>query len=367
MALYNYIYILYNYIEIDNMQELISLNLYLLFFVYMYYLLKIDERKLINLVLYKNSKNDNKFVVNKYSDIQSAENIKEFSETIRQSSNLDKNNINSNSEMTISNNLDNDKNFWSWFAGVLDGDGNFQIRNINNKKVIKTIEIKLHNRDIRILVRILDKLHLGRIYRYKNNPYSKWIISNQKDIKYIINHINGLIRLKVHNFKQGCECLNIKYNEGNYTLLPNDPYFSGLIDTDGSIVFNYSSNRIECNLELKLNEYSSKLVLDNVIPNYTPSIYIRKHKQYSSIAFKYQTVKGMVNLYEYFKLNRLYSDMKFYRVMQILKFIEIRKYQKYNYLSEEFLIYSEWLLNWIEYQNPKWYKVPFVSKLRMKK
>lgn len=37
----------------------------------------------------------------------------------------------------------------------------------------KNIEIKLHNRDIRILMRILDKLHIGKIYRYKNNPYSK--------------------------------------------------------------------------------------------------------------------------------------------------------------------------------------------------
>lgn len=55
----------------------------------------------------------------------------------------------------------------------MDGDGYIQIRNINGNLKLKTIEIKLHNRDIRILVRILDKLHLGRIHRYKNHPYSK--------------------------------------------------------------------------------------------------------------------------------------------------------------------------------------------------
>ena len=78
-----------------------------------------------------------------------------------------------------------------------------------------------------------------------------------------------------------------------------DPYFSGLIDTDGSIVFNFNSNRIECNLEFKYNEYSSKLCLDNVIPNYKPYVLCRNKTaisgssiKFKSITFKFQTVKG---------------------------------------------------------------------------
>jgi len=43
-----------------------------------------------------------------------------------------------------------------WLAGVLDGDGYFDVRVINGAQKLKAIKIKLHNRDIRILNRILD-------------------------------------------------------------------------------------------------------------------------------------------------------------------------------------------------------------------
>ena len=55
----------------------------------------------------------------------------------------------------------------------MDGDGNFDIR-INpttNNRVLKQIRIKLHNRDIRILTRIQNYLHIGRIRKNKNKPY----------------------------------------------------------------------------------------------------------------------------------------------------------------------------------------------------
>jgi hypothetical protein len=64
---------------------------------------------------------------------------------------------------------------------------------------------------------------------------------------HFIKNINGLIRLKIPSFILACHFFNIPYKEANYIIEPFDPYFSGLIDTDGSIVFNYLSNRIECN------------------------------------------------------------------------------------------------------------------------
>lgn len=133
-----------------------------------------------------------------------------------------------------------------------------------------------------------------------------------------------------------------------------------MVDTDGSIVFNFSSNRIECNIELKYNLETQKLNLDHVIPYYKPSILLRNKKNnsssllYKSIAFKFQTVGGMIHLYNYFMLNRLYSDFKFYRVSKIKKFIEIRAYSKYPKNSPEFKVYSSFVLDWIQYQNPLW-------------
>jgi hypothetical protein len=160
---------------------------------------------------------------------------------------------------------------------------------------------------------------------------------------FLINNINGLIRLKVPGFKKSCNFLGINYIEANYEIEANDPYLSGLVDTDGSIVFNYSGNRIECNLEFENNEYTSKLNLDNVIPNYKPTTLLRESK--NSIVFKYQNVKEMVFLYDYFMKNRLYSDFKFYRISKIKEFILIRSYKNEAKDSLEFKKYSEFILS----------------------
>lgn len=340
---------------IDYMLGTMFLVYYLLF--KFNYLLKIDASRSFNLLL--NSEKDNNtssmYFIH-WTNIQSAENCQGFSETIRQLSNL---------------NNKKSSDFYNWFAGVIDGDGNFDIRkdSFNNLK-LKAIRVKLHNRDVRILTRIQNFLHIGRIRSDKNKPYSIYIVSTYSEMKFLISHLNGLIRIKVPGFKKACFYFNINYKEPDYNIGPFDPYFSGLIDTDGSIVFNFAGNRIECNLEFKYNDYTQRLNFDSTIPHYKPYILLRKHnnkkirKEYKSIAFKYQTVKGMMYLYNYFMKNRLYSDFKFYRITKIKEFILIRNYNKESKDSVEFKIYSNFLLDWIQYRNPLWTKVPFVHKIR---
>jgi len=324
------------------------------------YLSKIDPSRSFNLLL--NSENNNNTVpMCKWhlTNIQSAENCKGFSETIRQLSNI---------------NAKKDYDFYNWFAGIIDGDGNFDIRKTSkNTYQLKSIRIKLHNRDVRILTYIQNYLHIGKIRADKHKPYSLYIVSNNKDKKFIIEALNGLIRIKVPGFMKACSYFNIDYIEPNYDIKPFDPYFSGLIDTDGSIVFNYNSNRIECNLEFQYNDYTKKLNFENTIPWYKPYILLRKvknnksKKEFKTIAFKYQTVKGMMYLYEFFMKNRLYSDFKFYRVSKIKEFIIIRNYKNEPKNSIEFKIYSDFLLDWIQYRNPLWTKVLFISKIRLDK
>lgn len=286
---------------------------------------------------------------------QSAENLTGFSETTRQLSDTE------------------EYNFWNWFAGVVDGDGNFDIRkssdSTDSSRVLKQIRIKLHNRDVRILTRIQNYLHIGRILSIKNKPYSIYVVSRKTDMRFIMCKINGLIRLKVPSFKEACNLYNIKFIEANYNINLYDPYYSGLIDTDGSIVFNYSGNRIECNLEFKYNEYSKRLNFNNTIPYSKPFIITRQKssnktsgKVFKSIAFKFQNVDNMLFIYDYFIHNRLYSDIKFYRVTKIKSFIEIRKYKNSPLNSIEHNIYSDFMINWVKYENPLWYKIPFINK-----
>jgi len=326
-----------------------------------FYLYKLDVSR--NSVLL-NSKNNNTIIslgsATLLMDTQSAENCKGFSETARQLPEKE------------------DSKFWNWFAGVIDGDGNFDIRIVKdknsllattNKKVLKQIRIKLHNRDIRILRRIQDYLHIGRIRADKNKPYSIYIVSTKEDMTYIIKNLNGLIRLKVASFKEACVLYNMEYLQANYNIELYDAYFAGLVDTDGSIVFNYAGNRIECNLEFQYNEFTSLLNFDSTVLNCKPAISIRKKssvkgnsKNFTSISFKFQNVNSMLFIYDYFMRNRLYCDMKFYRVSKIKPFMEIRKYKISPLGSVEHKIYSDFLIDWIKYENPLWYKVPFISK-----
>lgn len=328
------------------------LFVYCLLFINTFYLLKVDVSR--NNILLNNQNNDTTISSRKkLMNIQSAENWKGFSETERQLPEIE------------------DSKFWNWFAGIIDGDGNFDIRvnPTSNKRVLKQIRIKLHNRDLRILKRIQDHLHMGKIRTDKNKPYSIYIVSTKETMMYILKNLNGLIRIKVPGFKEACNLYNIDYIEPNYNIGLYDPYFSGLVDTDGSIVFNYAGNRIECNLEFQYNEYTSKLNFDNTILNCKPAILNRKKssrlggsKDYTSIAFKFQNVNNMLFIYDYFMHNRLYCNMKFYRVTKIKSFIEIRKYKTSPRYSVEHKIYSDFMIDWIKYENPTWYTVPFVTK-----
>ena len=142
----------------------VFLGYYLLLYILQNDLFKIDE----NL----NSENNNKPVFYKNTDTQSAENCKDFSETICQISNLK-----------------NEEYFFKWLAGIIDGDGNFDVRKLNSKLVLKAIRVKLHNRDLRILAHIQDTLHIGRIRADKNKPHSMWIVSTKAEMLYLINKL----------------------------------------------------------------------------------------------------------------------------------------------------------------------------------
>nr|QPC56057.1 LAGLIDADG endonuclease [Ophiocordycipitaceae sp.]QUT09491.1 LAGLIDADG endonuclease [Ophiocordycipitaceae sp.]QUT09519.1 LAGLIDADG endonuclease [Ophiocordycipitaceae sp.]QUT13249.1 LAGLIDADG endonuclease [Ophiocordycipitaceae sp.]DAJ12187.1 TPA_asm: LAGLIDADG endonuclease [Ophiocordycipitaceae sp.] len=363
------------YFATDCMLETIGFFCYLLF-INMFYLYfrfygkaheldanrnnLLQERKLLSYANFLlNSQKNNTKDSEQESTMQSAENWKGFPETERQLPEME------------------DYKFWNWFAGIIDGDGNFDIRNdiISKRRVLKQIRIKLHNRDLRILKRIQNYLHIGRIKSDKNKPYSMYIVSTKETMSYIINNLNGKIRLKVPGFKESCGLYNINYIQADYNIGLYDAYFSGLIDTEGSIVFNYTGNRIECNLEFQYNEYTSKLNFNNTILNSKPYVVIRKKssgdlnksKLFSSIAFKFQNVDNMLFIYDYFMKNRLYCDMKFYRVTKIKYFIEIRKYKKFPKYSTQYKIYAEFLIDWIKYKNPLWYKVPYVLKYLLNK
>jgi len=302
----------------------ILFSIYLYTYIYLY-------SSLLNFVFFQGAKGCNNQVSK--SEGRSAGNWKGTSEAIRTLSEQER----------------------QWLAGVMDGGGKFDIRNINGKRVLKAIRIVQAPRDARILARVKDLLKLGRIkVKSKNALY--YILSDSKSMATFVNAINGEIRLNIPGFKEACNSLGINYIHPNNIVPENSAYLGGLIDTDGSIVFNYPGNRIEVHLELKDNEYSENLDLSKVIPGEHLEVYryIKRNqnrdKIFYSIRMSYANVGSMRAIYEYVLKNRLYSDFKFFRVMQIKAFLEIRDF-KNSPIPENRQVYKNFLIKFAKYLN----------------
>lgn len=178
-----------------------------------------------------------------------------------------------------------------------------------------------------------------------------YIISNPNEMYKLLIMLNGLIRIKYTAFEKCCSIHNIDIQLPDYNIKQYDPYFSGLVDSKGSILYNFSSNRIECHIDLKYNINSLKLSFDHIIPGYKPYVSKKRNKDYPRILFKFQSVKGMSLLCDYFVENRLYSNFKFSRVNKIRKFIEIRDYKYADPDSIQYEMYYNFLINSFKYKS----------------
>ncbi len=244
-----------------------------------------------------------------------------------------------------------------WLAGVIDGDGNFDIRNIEGKRILKAIRVTQHIRDIRILYHIKDLLKCGRIRKHGVHNVFNYIVSHKEGMMKLLLLLNGNIRLKVDKFKEACMLYNIEYIVANNQVQEGSAYLSGLVDTDGSIVFNYPNNRIELHIEVKQSEYSLGLDLSQVIKYAKLKVYKYKkrnqsaNKTFYSIRYSFSSMDNMVLLYNFFKENRLYSNFKFFRVMCIKEFLELRYYKRSSEESYEYKTYIKFLYKFNQYMN----------------
>jgi len=71
----------------------------------------------------------------------------------------------------------------------------------------------------------------------------------------------------------------------------------------------------------------------------------------------------MLPIYEYIKLNRIHSQFKFFRVMQIKEFLEIRYLKDKPKDSIEYKRYENFILKYITYMNEN---IPLPEYLKKK-
>lgn len=244
-----------------------------------------------------------------------------------------------------------------WLAGVIDGDGNFDFKkNSNGFKVLKSIRIVQHIRDARILYHIKDLLKVGSI-KPKGKNLLIYRLCNLDGFCLFLNNINGHVRLRYDSFILACHFCNIKAIQPSFVVEKDSAYLAGLIDTDGSFVYNHIGNRIDLLLEFKQTKYSLLLDLTHVIEGSFLCTYKfnktnqNVNKIFYSIRFVYARIDNMLLIYNYIKKNRLYSDFKFYRAMSIKRFLEIRPYNKYSKNTLEYSLFKKFIIDFFSYKN----------------
>lgn len=133
-----------------------------------------------------------------------------------------------------------DLKFNQWLAGVIDGDGHF----ILSKKGSVRLYIVMDIRDKGALYEILHKFG-GSIRPISNANALRYNLSNKKGLLKLINAVNGEIRNPVRLLQLNKLC--VKY--GIELIYPkpltfNNGWFSGFIDSDGSVYFSKSSGQV---------------------------------------------------------------------------------------------------------------------------
>jgi len=165
--------------------------------------------------------------------------------------------------------------FFEWLAGVIDGDGYFNL----SKKGTARLNITMDIIDKKALYEIKHKLG-GSIYTIANANALRYQISHKKGLIVLLNGINGLIRNPIRMLQMNKLCvkygINLLYPKA---LTYNNGWLSGFIDSDGSIYLSEKSGQIFLSITQK-----NKYLLEPLIHLYGGRIDILSPKKE---AFKY--------------------------------------------------------------------------------
>ncbi|KAM9978000.1 hypothetical protein ACTFIY_004513, partial [Dictyostelium cf. discoideum] len=127
--------------------------------------------------------------------------------------------------------------FITWLAGLLDSCGNIML---SKKHVSGNIEIKLKLKDHECLEKI--KLKYGGAVKVSRTG-TRYRLNHQEGLKFLLEDINGQIRLPVRleKFKEVCKKNEIEMKHPDKELRLDNSWISGFFDGVGSIVINQTT------------------------------------------------------------------------------------------------------------------------------
>ena len=141
--------------------------------------------------------------------------------------------------------------FKEWLAGLIDGDGSFS----SPKNGKPRFEITMDAKDKKVLYLIKDQYH-GSIKEISNGYAFKYRLKNNKNLILLIQDINGLIRnpIRLLQMSKLCKLYGIELKYYDNKFLFNDGWFSGFLDSDGSICYDNESKGVHIGITQK-NKY----------------------------------------------------------------------------------------------------------------
>jgi hypothetical protein len=228
--------------------------------------------------------------------------------------------------------------FNQWLAGLIDGDGCFQL----SKKGYASLEIVMEIRDKHCLYLIKQKFG-GSIKLRSGVNWLRYRIHNKKGLLNLINAINGEIRnpIRLIQLNKICDNYNISLIQP-IPLTYKNGWFSGFFDSDGSVYFNLLSSQLLITASQK-----NKFILDMLVDLYGGTVYIQK-ESFKWVVFKKAEIKNLLN---YFILCPSRSA-KHNRLKSISRYYELREL-KAHLASENSILGKAWkkfLLRWSKFE-----------------
>ncbi len=245
-----------------------------------------------------------------------------------------------NCSLDITNNVCKiaSKEFNQWLAGLIDGDGHFLL----SKKGSARLYIVMDIRDKKALYDIMHRFG-GSINTIANANALRYNLSNKKGLISLIHAVNGEIRnptrlLQLHKF-----C--VKYNIQLIYPKPltfNNGWFSGFLDSDGSIYFNSVSGQVFISatqkniylLEPLINIYGGRVDPSNAKGSAFKYIIYRKTELFNIIdnyfvKYPLRTLKHnrMILIKEFFNVRLSKNNQD---VLKLKNWVEFKdKWEKY--------------------------------------
>ncbi len=202
--------------------------------------------------------------------------------------------------------------FNEWLSGLIDGDGKFFL----SKKGYANFKIVMDKQDKFALYTLKHKFG-GSIKEISSGL--KYKLDHEKGLIKLVNSVNGLIRnpTRMLQLSKVCKLYGIEF-EVSKPLTYYNGWFSGFIDSDGSIYYNEKSDQLILSVTQK-----NKYLLDPLIKLYSGRINIIDSKQ----AFQYSIYKKqeILNIIDNYLIKYPLMSNKRNKIPLIKEFYEVEK------------------------------------------